>query len=67
MMFSNVVLPDPDRPHTATSCPRRTVNDTSRSACTAVCPLPKVRVTSRTATMTSRAASAVPAPATAAA
>ncbi len=67
MMFSSVVLPDPDRPQTATRCPRRTVNDTSRSACTAVCPLPKVRDTSRTATMISGAMSAVPAPATAAA
>ncbi len=51
MMFSSVVLPDPDRPQTATSWPRRTVNDTSRRACTAVCPLPKVRDTPCAATI----------------
>ena len=51
MMFSSVVLPDPDRPQTATSWPRRTVNVTSRRACTAVCPLPKVRDTPCAATM----------------
>ncbi len=51
MMFSSVVLPDPDRPQTATSWPRLTVNDTSRRACTAVCPLPKVRDTPRAATI----------------
>jgi hypothetical protein len=52
MMFSSVVLPEPDRPRSATSWPRSTVNETPRSAGTAVCPLPKVRQTPSAATMT---------------
>jgi hypothetical protein len=32
MMFSSVVLPEPDRPRSTTSWPRSTVNETSRSA-----------------------------------
>jgi len=32
MMFSRVVLPEPDRPRKATSCPWSIVNDTPRSA-----------------------------------
>src|SRR5215472_5028567 len=49
-MFSSVVLPQPDRPRTTTTCPRATVNETPRSACTAVAPCPKVRATSDTVT-----------------
>ena len=52
MMFSSVVLPEPDRPRKAVSRPRPTVNDTPRRACTAVCPLPKVREIPSAATMT---------------
>ena len=50
-MLSSVVFPDPDRPRSATSCPARTPNETPRSARVAVRPLPKVRVTSVTASM----------------
>ncbi len=40
MMLSRVVFPEPDRPRSATSSPRVIENDTPRSACTSVAPLP---------------------------
>ncbi len=49
--FSRVVLPEPDRPRSATSRPSPIANVTPRSAAVAVGPLPYVRVTSRTSTM----------------
>ena len=61
MTLSSVVLPEPDRPRTATSWPSPTVSETPRSACTAVSPLPKVRDTSRAATMTAPRPAAGPA------
>ena len=45
MMLSSVVLPDPERPDSATSWPRSMVSETPRSACTAAAPVPNVRVT----------------------
>ncbi len=39
-MLSSVVLPDPDRPRSATSWPGWTVKETPRSARVAVRPLP---------------------------
>ena len=48
MMDSSVVLPEPERPRSATSSPRRIENETPRSARTAVGPLPKSRVTPST-------------------
>src|ERR1017187_412403 len=44
-MFSRLVLPEPDRPHSATSWPFLMLNETSASACTATRPVPKVRDT----------------------
>ena len=44
MTLSSVVLPEPDRPTSATMVPAATSNDTSRSACTAVGPVPKLPV-----------------------
>jgi hypothetical protein len=39
-MLSSVVLPEPDRPRSATSCPSATLNETPRSAGVAVAPVP---------------------------
>ena len=39
-MLSSVVLPEPDRPTTATISPGATSKETSRSACTVLGPLP---------------------------
>ena len=39
-MLSSVVLPEPDRPRSATSCPSPMLNETPRSAAVAVAPLP---------------------------
>ena len=50
MTLSSVVLPEPERPTSATSSPGAIVKDTSRSACTAAAPVPYVRLTCSTRT-----------------